>query len=209
MPTQIVLIVHKPYSISLHVQSLVLNVQNLVYPLALPNVTCRKPIIPLFFVLFIGNVMEHNLVGFPNSMYIHVRPYTSYFGFGYRGIGSVPTMWPPMFDPLTNPTTPSKSISRITQARFVTDRREPSDEEKNYSKRKHSPRMPQIIPIRKPYHEQKGRPSPIRNACKLPISRWGVLISNNGGGPFNNGNNGPLGGNRPKGGGSSFSKRWR
>jgi hypothetical protein len=57
--------------------------------------------------------MEQNLVGFPNSMYPHVGPYTPYFGFGYKGIGGVPTMWPPMSDPLTNLTTSPKPILAI------------------------------------------------------------------------------------------------
>jgi hypothetical protein len=48
---------------------------------------------------FIGNVIEQNLVGFPNSMYHHVGC-TPYFGSGYRGIGCVFIVWPSMFDPL-------------------------------------------------------------------------------------------------------------
>jgi len=44
--------------------------------------------------------MEQNLVGFPNSMYLHVGTYTPYFGYSYKGVGGVPTMWPLMFDPL-------------------------------------------------------------------------------------------------------------
>ncbi len=47
--------------------------------------------------------MDQNLVGFPNSMYFHVRPYTPYFGYGYGGIKGVLTILPPMFDLLTNP----------------------------------------------------------------------------------------------------------
>jgi hypothetical protein len=62
---------------------------------------------PLIFVPLTGNVMEQNLVGFPSSMFPHVGPYTPYFGFGYDGIGSAPTMWPLMSNPLPNFTTPS------------------------------------------------------------------------------------------------------
>jgi hypothetical protein len=76
---------HKPYPIFIHVQNPIFNIQNIVYSLALPNVTCRELIVPLVFVSFIKNVMEQNLVGFPNSMYLHVGPYTPYFGYGYRG----------------------------------------------------------------------------------------------------------------------------
>jgi hypothetical protein len=32
------------------------------------------------------------LVGFPNSMYLRVGPYTPHFGFGYGGVRCVPTM---------------------------------------------------------------------------------------------------------------------
>jgi hypothetical protein len=88
---------------SLHVQSLVSNVQNLIYPSTPLNVTCR--VIPHVPIPFTKNVMEQNLVGFPNSMYPHVGPYTPYFGYGYKGIRSAPTMWPPMSNPLANPTT--------------------------------------------------------------------------------------------------------
>jgi hypothetical protein len=63
--------------------------------------------------------MEQNAIGFPNSMYLHVRPYTPCFGFGYEGIGSAPTMWPPMYDPLGNPTTRLKPIPGIAQARII------------------------------------------------------------------------------------------
>jgi hypothetical protein len=47
---------------------LVSNIQNPIYSSALPNVICRKLVIPLVSVPFIGNVMEQNIVGFPNSM---------------------------------------------------------------------------------------------------------------------------------------------
>jgi hypothetical protein len=71
---------------------LIPNVKNLVYFLALPNVACKKPIIPLLSVPLTRNVMEQNPIGFPNSMYLHIGPYTPYFGFGYKGIRSVRTM---------------------------------------------------------------------------------------------------------------------
>ncbi len=47
--------------------------------------------------------IEFIIFGFSSSIYSHVRPYTPYFGSGYRGIKGVPTMWPPMSNPLTNP----------------------------------------------------------------------------------------------------------
>jgi hypothetical protein len=58
LPTQIVLTNHRPYLISLLVQSFVLNVQNLIYPSTPPNVTCRKPIILHVSIPFTKNVME-------------------------------------------------------------------------------------------------------------------------------------------------------
>jgi hypothetical protein len=76
---------HKPYPIFVHVQNPISNIQNPVYSSALPNVACRELIIPLVFVSLIKNVMEQNLMGFPNSMYPHVGPYTPYFGYGYGG----------------------------------------------------------------------------------------------------------------------------
>jgi len=96
---------HRPYLVSLAISTLVPNVQNLMYISTLLNVACRKPILPHVSIPFIGNVIEKNLVGFPNSMYHHVRPYTPNFGYAYKGIGNVLTMWLPMFDPLVNPTT--------------------------------------------------------------------------------------------------------
>jgi hypothetical protein len=48
--------------------------------------------------------MEENPIGFPNSMYPYVGSYIPQFGFSYEGVGGVPTMWPPMPNPLTNPT---------------------------------------------------------------------------------------------------------
>jgi hypothetical protein len=103
--------------------------------------------------------MEQNLVNFPNSMYFHVGPYTPYFGFGYRGIKSVPTMRPPMFDPLINPMASPKAILRIAQIEIVTNYEEPSNEDKDYYERKHNSKMPQIVPTEKSYHERRGRPS--------------------------------------------------
>jgi hypothetical protein len=63
--------------------------------------------------------MEQNPVGFPNSMYPHVEPYTPYFCSSYGGIESVLTMWPPMSNPLTNPTVPPKPALGITQDEIV------------------------------------------------------------------------------------------
>ncbi len=47
---------------------LVSNIQNPIYSSALPNVICRKLVIPFVSIPFIGNVMEQNLIGFPNSI---------------------------------------------------------------------------------------------------------------------------------------------
>jgi hypothetical protein len=190
---------HKPYVISTHVQSLVPNVYNLVYHLALLNSFCKFVNI---FVPLIKNVMEQNLVGFPNSMYLHVGPYTPYFGYGYGGIKNAPSMWPPMSNPLTNPITPPKPILEITQNEIVADCGEPLGEDDDFHERKHNPKMPIIIPIKKPYHGRKIIPSYIKNVGGPLIGGWIAPISNDGGGPFDSGGNGPLGGG---GGGPSRS----
>ncbi len=84
-----------------------------------------------------------------------------------------------------------KPVSKIVQAKIVTNREEPLDEDKDYFKRKHKPNMPQIIPTEKPYQDWRGRPSPIGNASRSPISGWIVPINNGNGGPFGKGGNGP------------------
>ncbi len=47
---------------------LVSNILNQVYSSTLPNVACRMLVIPLVFIPFTGNVMEKNVICFPNSM---------------------------------------------------------------------------------------------------------------------------------------------
>jgi hypothetical protein len=126
-------------------------------------------------------------------MYFHVGPYTPYFGSIYRGIGSAPTMWPPMFNPLTNPIAPPKPILKIAQARIVINHGKPSDEDDDYSERKHNSRMPQIISIKKLYHGRRGKPSMIINLGRLPTSGQIVPTGKGGGKPFNGGGNGLLG----------------
>jgi hypothetical protein len=141
---------HKHYPISLPIPNLVLNVQNLVYTLALPNVACKNQIFHMF--LFHLPKMSMFLVGFPNSMYPHVGPHTPYFGYGYGGIGNVPIMWPLMSDPLFNPMTSPKPIWEIAQIGIIIDLGEPSHEDEDYFERKHNPRMPQIVSTRKSCH---------------------------------------------------------
>jgi hypothetical protein len=120
-------------------------------------------------------------------MYPHVGPYTPYFGFGYGGIGRVPIGWPPMFNPLTNPIAPLQPILEIAQTRVVIDHKEPLNEGKESFERKHNPKMLQIIPTKKMYHEQKGKPSLIGNANGMPIEGQVVLFSKGGGGPSGGG----------------------
>jgi len=50
-----------------------------------------------------------------------------------------------MFDSLANPTTLLKLVLKIAQTRIVTNCKEPLDEDEDYSKEKHNPKMPQII----------------------------------------------------------------
>jgi hypothetical protein len=85
-------------------------------PLKSPH---KKSFIPHVSVLITGNVIEQNPIGFPNSMFPHVGPYKPYFGYGYSGMGSVPTMWLLMFSPFVKITTTPKPIFRITQATVV------------------------------------------------------------------------------------------
>ncbi len=80
----IILTNHRLYLISIPIQNLGPNIQILIYSLTLPNINCREPFIPPFFVPLIINVMEQNLIDFPNSMYPHVGPYTPYFGLVTR-----------------------------------------------------------------------------------------------------------------------------
>ncbi len=135
LPTHTLLTNHRPYLVSTPIQNLVPNIQILVYSSTLPNVACKELIIPPRqpVVLIIENVMEQNPVGFPNSMYFHVKPYTPYFGFNYRGVKGVPTMWPPMSDPLANPTISPKQVMGIVQIGIVTNCGELLDKNKNYS----------------------------------------------------------------------------
>ncbi len=173
LPTHIILMDHGLYLVSLLIQNPKMNIQNLVYPLVVPNVVYREPIIP-----FIKNVMQQNPVGFPNLMYPHVGPYTPYFGSSYGGIGSVPTMLLPMFDPLVNPMASPKPVLKIAQTKIVKNCEEPLDEDEDYSKEKHNPKMPQIVPIKKLYHDQKEKPSLIEDVSKPLTSGRIVLISN-------------------------------
>jgi hypothetical protein len=101
------------------VQSLIPNVQILVYPLVILNVFHKETIIPHVFISLIKNVMERNQVGFPNSMYPHDETYVPYFGYGYDDIENVPTMWLLIFDPSPNFTKPPKSVLGVTRARIV------------------------------------------------------------------------------------------
>ncbi len=103
-------------------------------------------------------------------------------------------MWIPMSNPLINLMSPPKLILGIAQVGIVTNCKEPSDEDEDYFEREHNPMMPQIISIKKLYHEQKARPSPIGDVGKLPTNGQVVPISKSGGVPFDDGGNGPLGG---------------
>ncbi|CAK9268011.1 unnamed protein product [Sphagnum jensenii] len=118
-------------------------------------------------------------------------------------------MWPPMFNPLINLTTSPKPISKIAQARIVTDHKEPLDEDEDYSEKKHNPKMPRIVPTKKLYHDRKGRPSSIGDASRELISGRSIPINNNGGGLFGGGGNGlpkGRGNGPPRGGGNNSPK---
>jgi hypothetical protein len=89
------LIDYKPYPISTPIQSFVTNVQILVYSSTLAYVSPKELVIPFIYVPFIKNVLEQNVVSFPNSMFFYVGPYTPYFEYGYNKMGSILAMWPP------------------------------------------------------------------------------------------------------------------
>ncbi len=61
--------------------------------------------------------------------------------------------------------------------------------------------MPWIVLTRKAYHDQKERPSPIRDGGKLCNGGWTIPISDDSGGPFGGG------GKRPPRGGNSGPPR--
>jgi hypothetical protein len=46
-------------------------------------------------------------------MFPFVGPYPPFFGFGYNGMGSVPTMWPLMFGPFANIIAAPKLVSGV------------------------------------------------------------------------------------------------
>jgi hypothetical protein len=93
------------------------------------------------------------------------------------------------FNVLVNPIAPPKPILGIAQIGIVIDRGEPSDDNDEYSKRKHNPRMLQIIPTKKLYHEQKGQPPSIGDVGGFPIGKWIVPTNNDGGEPFSDSGN--------------------
>ncbi len=64
----------------------------------------------------------------------YVGPYTPYFGSSYESIGSVPTIWPPISNPLVKPTLAPKPILGITQDEIVIDHKEPLGEDDDFSK---------------------------------------------------------------------------
>jgi hypothetical protein len=69
---------------------------------------------------------------------------------GHKGVFK---MWPFMSDPLVNPMTSPKSIFRIVSIGIVIDYGDFSNEDNDYSERKHNPKMARIVPTRKSYHD--------------------------------------------------------
>jgi hypothetical protein len=104
--------------------------------------TLKEPVISTIFVPLSKNVMEQNPVGFPNSICLHVGPYSPYFCVSYDGIGSAHVLWPLMFDHVTKIMAPPHSILGVAQVGIVANHGEPLDEDDDFSKSKHNPRMP-------------------------------------------------------------------
>jgi hypothetical protein len=94
---------------------------------------------PLVYVPLTKNVMEKNLVGFPNSMFFHVGPCTPYFGPHYGGKESAPVMWLLIFDPSVNITALPKLVLGVAQTSIIIDHRELLDEDDDFSKKKTQP----------------------------------------------------------------------
>jgi hypothetical protein len=55
--------------------------------------------------------------------------------------------------------TSPKLVLGITQDGIITNHKEPSYEDEDYSLKKHNPKMPKIVPIKKSYYEWMKRPS--------------------------------------------------
>jgi hypothetical protein len=104
----------------------------LVCPSALLKSPHKKSFILHVSVLITGNVIEQNPIGFPNSMFPHVGPNRPYFGYGYIGMGSVPTMWLPMSSPFINITTAPKPIFGVAQTKVVIDNGEALNDDDIY-----------------------------------------------------------------------------
>lgn len=81
--------------------------------------------------------MEQNSTSFLNSTFLHVEPYSSYYG----GIRNVLTMWRLKSNPFTNDMAPLKLISEVAQIGIVTNYGEPPYEDDDSSKRKHNLKM--------------------------------------------------------------------
>jgi hypothetical protein len=104
----------------------------IVCPFAILKSPHKKSFIPHVYVLITENVIEQNLIGFPNSIFLHVGPYRPYFGSGYSDMGSVPTMWLPISSPSTNITRTPNPIFKVAQAKVVIDNGEPLNDDDIY-----------------------------------------------------------------------------
>ncbi len=113
-------------------------------------------------------------------MYFQVGPYTPYFGFGYRGIKNVPTMRPPMFDPLINPMASPKPILKIAQIEIVTNYEEPSNEDQGLLWKKTQLQDATNCSYRKIVPWMEGKTISIIDVSRPPISGQVVPINNGG-----------------------------
>jgi hypothetical protein len=152
-----------------------LNVQKLVYPFALPKSPHKDSFIQPIFIPITRSIIEQIPIGFPNSMFPFVGPYTPYFGFGHDGMGNVPTMWPQVFSPFANITATLNLVSRVAQVGVVTNNEEPWDDGNISFERKHNPKMPQIFPIKNLYNEKKWQTILIRSDGGLLANGGNVI----------------------------------
>jgi len=87
------------------------------------------------------NVIEPNLIGFPNFMFSPIGSYPSVFGLSYPSMGTIP-IWPQMANPITNVVLTPKPILKVSQIGVVSNKRDLLDDDNTSSKKKHNPKLP-------------------------------------------------------------------
>jgi hypothetical protein len=102
------------FTTSILVQNLTPNAKPLTFPFARLKSPCKELVVPLVFVMTTKNVVEQNLIRFSNYNFSPIGSYPPFFGLTYLGMGIVPTIWPQMFDPITNVVLAPKLVLGVT-----------------------------------------------------------------------------------------------